>query len=143
MDIRTVTPAFAALTRQLTVADVPALAEAGYVRIINNRPDEEIPDAADQGAAIAAACKAAGLDYVALPVGRGGVTPEMIEAMRGALDASGPVLGYCRSGTRATTLWAMAQAQAAQMTTDEIVRAAANAGYDLAHMRPMLDALRG
>lgn len=143
MDIRTVTPAFAALPRQLTVTDVTALAAAGYVRIINNRPDEEIPDAADQGYAIAAACAAAGLDYVALPVGRGGVTSDMIEAMRAALNAPGPVLGYCRSGTRATTLWAMAQAQAGQMTTDEILTAAGNAGYDLARMRPTLDALRG
>ena len=139
MDIRTVTPQFAALARQMTVADVPVLARSGYVRIINNRPDEEILDTNEQGAAIAAACAAAGIEYVALPCGRAGITAEMIEATRAALDAPGPVLGYCRSGTRATTLWALAQA--GRMATDDILTAAGAAGYDLSHMRPMLDAL--
>ena len=138
MDIRTVTPTFAALPRQLTVADVPALAAAGFVRILNNRPDEEAAPE-DQGAAIAAACQAAGLDYVANPCGRAGISREMIAAQRAALDAPGPVLGYCRSGTRSTTLWALAQA--GSMPVDEIIATAAKAGYDLAHLRGMIDAL--
>lgn len=138
MDIRTVTSTFAAFPRQLTVADIPALAAAGYVRIINNRPDEEI-SSEDQGAAIAAVCKAAGLDYVAIPCGRDGISPAMIEAQRAALDAPGPVLGYCRSGTRSTTLWALAQA--GRMPVDEIIATAGKAGYDLAHLRSRIEVL--
>lgn len=138
MDIRTVTPDFSALPRQLTVADVPLLAAAGYVRVVNNRPDEEAAPE-DQGVAIAAACAAAGLDYVANPCGRAGISRAMIEAQRAALDAPGPVLGYCRSGTRSTTLWALAQA--GSMPVDEIIATAGKAGYDLAHLRGMIEAL--
>jgi sulfide:quinone oxidoreductase len=58
---------------------------------------------------------------------------EMVEATRDALDESaGPVLCYCRSGTRSTTLWALSQA--GRLPADEIISAAANAGYDVSHL---------
>ncbi len=52
--------------------------------------------------------KRPGLTYTAIPMGREGVTPDMVEKTRAALEGSeGPVLCYCRSGTRSTTLWAL------------------------------------
>jgi uncharacterized protein (TIGR01244 family) len=56
--------------------------------------------------------------------------------------ATGPVLAYCRSGTRSTHLWALTRARAGD-DVDAIVEAAAGAGYDLTGLRPMLDALAG
>jgi sulfide:quinone oxidoreductase len=41
----------------------------------------------------------------------------------------GPVLAYCRSGTRSATLWSLAQAGARPF--DEILSATAAAGYDM------------
>lgn len=41
----------------------------------------------------------------------------------------GPVLAYCRSGTRSATIWALSQS--GLQTRDEILTAAARAGYDL------------
>src|ERR1700760_4915284 len=84
---------------QIGVADVAAAKAAGFTTIINTRPDGESPDQ-PPGAEIEAAAKAAGLAYVHIPV-RGMPGPAEIEAQREAVDGSaGPVLAFCRSGTR-------------------------------------------
>jgi uncharacterized protein (TIGR01244 family) len=122
---------------QIAPEDVQAIKDAGFVAIVNNRPDHEATDQPD-GAVIEAAAKAAGLKYYFIPMGREGVTPEMVDATRAALkENEGPVLCYCRSGTRSTTLWSLAQA--GQMDTGEIISAAGNAGYDMSHLAAHLD----
>jgi uncharacterized protein (TIGR01244 family) len=58
--------------------------------------------------------------------------------MKSALEsAPGPVLAFCRSGTRSTLVWALARAR---MGDDaETLRAKAEAaGYDLAPIRMFL-----
>ena len=122
---------------QIAPQDVAALAAAGFVAIINNRPDDE---AAGQpaGAEIEAAAKAAGMSYVAIPVDHSGIGPHQLKAMADALaGATGPVLAYCRSGTRSTHLWALAEASRGANVA-ELVSAAAGAGYDIAMMTPVL-----
>jgi len=115
---------------QISEADVAAAAAQGFVLIINNRPDGEDP-AQPSGAAIEAAARAAGLDYVAIPV-RGGPTSEQVAAVREATDqAEGPVLAYCRSGTRSIVTWAIGQAQAGALEPDTLIALGAQAGYDL------------
>jgi uncharacterized protein (TIGR01244 family) len=123
---------------QIGVEDVARLKAAGFVAIINNRPDGE--DATQPpGAVIAEAATAAGLRYFAIPLGRDGVREELIEATRQALDsAEGPVLAYCRSGTRSTTLWALSQA--GRGAASDIIAKASGAGYDISHLRGHLDA---
>lgn len=117
---------------QIEPADVAALKAAGFVAIINNRPDGESPDQ-PAGADIEAAAKAAGLDYYAIPLGREGVSPDMVEKTRSALEGStGPVFCFCRSGTRSTTLWALSQA--GEMDASAIISQAAEAGYDMSHL---------
>ncbi len=117
---------------QIQPEDVPAIKAAGFTTIVNNRPDDEAPDQ-PTGAEIKAAAEAAGMSYREIPLGRQGVSMEMVESTRDALDESaGPVLCYCRSGTRSTTLWALSQA--GRLPADEIISAAANAGYDVSHL---------
>jgi uncharacterized protein (TIGR01244 family) len=117
---------------QILPEDVPALKQAGFVAIINNRPDGESPDQ-PAGAEIEAAAMAAGLDYYAIPLGREGVSAEMVEKTKAALEASnGPVFCFCRSGTRSTTLWALSQA--GEMEAGDIIGQAAGAGYDMSHL---------
>ena len=117
---------------QIQPEDVAALKEAGFVAIVNNRPDGEAPDQ-PSGAAIAAAAEAAGLAYHAIPLGREGVSPDMVEQTRAVLEGSaGPVFCFCRSGTRSTTLWALSQAGA--KPAEEIISQAAEAGYDMSHL---------
>lgn len=117
---------------QILPEDVSALKAAGFTTIINNRPDGESPDQ-PASAEIEAAAKAAGLNYVAIPLGRDGVTPDMVEKTKAALEGSeGPVFAFCRSGTRSTTLWALSQA--GNMDGAEIIAEAAGAGYDMSHL---------
>jgi uncharacterized protein (TIGR01244 family) len=117
---------------QISPDDLVAIRQAGFVAVINNRPDGEAFDQPDS-ASMQAAAEAAGLAYHYIPLGRDGVSPEMIEQTKMALEGSaGPVFCYCRSGTRSTTLWALSQA--GKMPAQEIVTAAAHAGYDMSHL---------
>jgi uncharacterized protein (TIGR01244 family) len=49
---------------------------------------------------------------------------------RAVAAADGPVLAFCRSGTRSITAWALGQAQDGRDPA-ELARLAAIAGYDL------------
>ncbi|HEX8514278.1 MAG TPA: TIGR01244 family sulfur transferase [Allosphingosinicella sp.] len=120
--------------RQLAVDDIDEAAASGIRLIVNNRPDGEEPGQ-PSSAEIEAAVRAAGLDYRHIPVA-GGFPPEQVEAMARVLK-QGPVLAFCRSGTRSTFLWALARA-ARGAPAEESVAAAAAAGYDLRPIRDLL-----
>jgi uncharacterized protein (TIGR01244 family) len=130
---------------QISLDQVAAAKAQGVTMIINNRPDGEDPSA-PQGTDIAAAAAAAGIDYVAIPITHAGFSAPQVDAMIAALDkaeaSGGKVLAYCRSGTRSTLLWSLARAKQGQSPAD-LSKLAANAGYDLSPVRPMLDALSG
>jgi uncharacterized protein (TIGR01244 family) len=126
---RRVTDQFS-VSPQIAVGDVAQAAAQGVVLIINNRPDGEDP-AQPQGAEIEAAARAAGLDYVAIPV-RGGPDAAQVQAQQKAVEAAqGPVLAYCRSGTRSIVTWAIGQAQAGTLDRQTLIALGAEAGYDL------------
>jgi len=117
---------------QIRPEDIANLKAMGFTTIVNNRPDGEAPDQ-PSSAVMQAAAEAAGLTYHYIPLGRDGVSPQLVEQTKAALEGSaGAVFCYCRSGTRSTTLWALSQA--GDMPADEIVGAAANAGYDMSHL---------
>ena len=64
-----------------------------------------------------------------------------VEAMAAALTAAGgPVLAFCRSGTRSAHLWALARARLHDDPGVLVAKAAA-AGYDIGGIRAMLDTL--
>ncbi|MFW5633657.1 MAG: TIGR01244 family sulfur transferase [Erythrobacter sp.] len=126
---------------QIAPEDIAAAKGAGVTLIVNNRPDGEDPGA-PQGGEIAAAAHSAGLDYRAIPIGHSGFSEAQVAEMVEALDgAGGKVLAYCRSGTRSTFLWALAQARTGAATPEEIAAAAREAGYDVSPIRPMIDML--
>jgi uncharacterized protein (TIGR01244 family) len=128
-DFRRVTDDFSTAP-QISVADVAEAARLGFTTIINNRPDGEDP-AQPASAEIEAAAKAAGLAYAFVPV-RGGPGPAEVEAVREIVDAAeGPVLAFCRSGTRSITTWSIGQAQSGAMSRGELVSLGRQAGYDL------------
>jgi uncharacterized protein (TIGR01244 family) len=120
--------------RQLAVDDIDEAAASGIRLIVNNRPDGEEPGQPSSDE-IEAAARAAGLDYRHIPVA-GAFPPARIEAMAQALE-QGPVLAFCRSGTRSAFLWALARA-ARGAPAEESVAAAAAAGYDLRPIRALL-----
>jgi uncharacterized protein (TIGR01244 family) len=129
-------PPFRHVTDQLSVSpqirleDVAAAAAQGFRLIVNNRPDGEEPGQ-PTSAEVEAAARAAGLDYAHIPV-RGGPTADQVEAERTLLEtAPGPVLAFCRSGTRSIVTWSIGQAQSGARSRDELKALGAQAGYDL------------
>ena len=128
-DIRKVTEDFS-VAPQIEPEDVQTAKARGFVKLINNRPDGEVPGQ-PTSTEMEAAARAAGLDYVHIPFS-GRPTPEQAEAVaREAEAAGGPVLAFCRSGTRSITAWSIGQAMAGKRSPGELVGIAANAGYDL------------
>ncbi|WP_203309028.1 MULTISPECIES: TIGR01244 family sulfur transferase [Sphingomonas] len=140
-DIRTINDRVS-VAPQITPEDIAAIKAAGFVAIVNNRPDEEEPGQ-PSGETIRAAAEEAGLAYAAIPVTHAGFSHPQLDAMAAALAAAdGPVLAYCRSGTRSCNLWALAAAKAGR-NPELLVMQARAAGYDIGGMRPTLDALAG
>lgn len=127
---------------QLRPEDVATAASLGFRTLVNNRPDGE---EAGQPAAseIEAAATAAGLAYVAIPVDHSGLSMGQVEAMAAVLaEQPGPVLAFCRSGTRSTNLWALARGLAGD-EPQAIAAKAANAGYDVSGLIPTIERLQG
>jgi uncharacterized protein (TIGR01244 family) len=126
---------------QISVEDVAAIKASGFTAIVNNRPDDEEAGQIS-GDAIRDAAQAAGLTYAAIPITHAGFSYPQIEAMADVLaGADGPVLAFCRSGTRSCNLWALAQARNGA-DADELIAKGAGAGYNLDGLRPLLDQLK-
>jgi uncharacterized protein (TIGR01244 family) len=128
-EIRTVTDAFA-VAPQLQPHEMGEVAALGFKLVINNRPDGEVPGQ-PTGAEVEAAARAAGLDYVHIPV-IGAASADQLKAFHSAVaTADGPVLAFCRSGTRSITTWAVGQAQHGDRSPAELAALGGDAGYDL------------
>lgn len=125
---------------QITPDDVDKAQRLGVRLIINNRPDGEEP-VQPPGAVIEAAARKAGIGYAAIPVGPAGVSDAHLDAFDRALEASGgPVLAYCRSGTRSTHVRALARARAG-IEYRSVLDEAAAAGFNLAGLQSRLQAI--
>lgn len=134
-DIRRVTDDFA-VAPQITEADVEAIAAAGFKTIVANRPDGEGGVDQPRMGAIRAKAESLGLTFAALPFS-GAPTPEIVERMSNILNqAPQPVLAYCRTGTRSITAWALVHS--GQGAAEDVIDAAAGAGYDLSSVRELL-----
>lgn len=138
-DFRRVTDDFY-VTAQITEADVPAAAAAGFKTIVNNRPDEE--EAGQLRAEDARrAAGLAGLDYNHIPFSGPPSAAAIAETEKLLQSAAKPILAHCRSGTRSTTVWAMASVKSGALSPEAAVEAAAGAGYDLRALLPTLKGL--
>ena len=118
---------------QILPEEVAAL---GVALIINNRPDGEEPGQ-PRSDEIAAAAEAAGIAYRHIPVAGGFSLPQVAEMADALAAAEGPVLAFCKSGTRSPYLWALARSRIGD-DAETLVAKAAAAGYDLAPIRAFL-----
>tara|TARA_R110002126_G_scaffold70082_3_gene176652 strand:+ start:1881 stop:3554 length:1674 start_codon:yes stop_codon:yes gene_type:complete len=128
MDIKSLT-AELSVSKQILPEDMQAIKNAGFRAIICNRPDGE---GADQPTfeEISKAAQTAGLEAAYLPIVSGKVTDEDAVAFDKTLaQLPGPVLAYCRTGTRSATLWSLGQAN--QRSLADILAATKAAGYDM------------
>ena len=138
MIFKALTPTLS-VASQLTEADVAQAARDGFRAIVNNRPDGE--DATQvQSIKIARLAAQHGMEYAFVPAVSGKIGADEVVGMAQALARlQTPVLAFCRTGTRSTTLWALTQAQA--LPAGEIIATAAAAGFDLTALKPQLEAL--
>jgi sulfide:quinone oxidoreductase len=128
MDIKKLNSSIS-VSAQILASDLPAIAEAGFKALICNRPDGE--DADQPGySEIQEAAAQLGLEVHYLPAETGKVNDEHGAAF-GQLMASlpKPILAYCRSGMRSTTMWALASA--GKIPLPQIIDDAAKAGFDM------------
>ena len=138
MEIHKVTHNFF-VSAQIETADTDSFAEAGIVRVICNRTDQEVPVQL-QADAIGSAVRAAGIDFAVLPITHQTMTQSAVAQQSELINsADGPVLAYCASGTRSTVIWALGQV--GTLSVDEILNCTAQAGYDLSDLRPTLQGL--
>ncbi len=105
-----------AVTEKLAVVPQPTLSDfqdfkrQGFTTVVNNRPDGEDPNQLGSAAEEEAA-RAAGLDYVHIPVTSTAMTEDDARRFKQAIaQAPGPVVAHCRSGARSFYLWVLSGA---------------------------------
>lgn len=116
---------------QIQIADVAQIAQMGFGTIICNRPDQE-----DAGqplfSEIAAAASAAGMVAIHQPITPPTLTLGEAKKFGETIAASTkPVFGYCRTGTRCTTLWALNERESGK-DAQELADYCAGLGYNVA-----------
>lgn len=128
-------PGFA-VSPQIAAEDLATAAAMGFRSVINNRPDHEVPGqphSTDLGAAAAGL----NLEYRHIPVVGGQISEAQIAAFAAALaELPGPVLAFCRSGTRSTIMWALVRVETSH--PEMVLAQAGAAGYDLSGIAPAL-----
>ena len=128
MDIKRLS-AQLSVTPQILSADLPDLAQAGFKSIICNRPDGEGADQPGFSEIEQAALKL-GMSARYLPTEAGKVSDAQGEEFGQLMESlPKPVVAYCRTGMRSTTMWALSQA--GQLDLPHIVQTAAAAGFPL------------
>ena len=124
---------------QIEIDDIEDLQISGVKSVICLRPDGE---RAGQPAFEALKTQARSLGIAAhyLPIVPGQISNAQIAEFADMVTKSpSPIFAYCRSGMRATGLWALHQAQFGQ-SVDDILAAAKSAGHDLTALTPRLSA---
>ena len=120
-----------AVSGQLTAADMTDVAAAGYVAVVNNRPDGEAMFGQPRTADLQRAAEAAGLVFLDLPFSGPHATPDQVTAFADLLAGrDGKVLAFCKSGMRSALLWGAASI-AAGKSLDQVLGGAAKAGQNL------------
>lgn len=135
MDIRDVTKGFA-VAPQIQPDDMVTLADRGFTAVLCNRPDGE-EEGQPTVAEMRDAAQAAGLAFHHIPVAGGKFPEAAIAAFRAVRRGTlGPVLAYCRTGTRSITLDTLANPNS--VSSSGRLKQAADAGYDLSAMSAQL-----
>jgi sulfide:quinone oxidoreductase len=114
---------------QIDEADVERAAREGFRLIVDCRPDNEEtgqPSFAD----VSAWAAKHGLAAAHVPVTLASLDDRAVAEYEAAIArAGGPVLGYCKTGRRATAFWALSQAKPCGASA--VLAATKSAGFDM------------
>ncbi|MBN9067027.1 MAG: TIGR01244 family phosphatase [Rhizobiales bacterium] len=82
-----------------------------------------------------------GLSYIHIPIVPGQISEGHVRAFQKAvLEAGGPVLAHCKTGTRSATLYAIGEVLDRRMGKDEVTRLGQRLGLDLSAAVKWLEA---
>ena len=126
------------VSSQISEEDLVSFKNEGFSLIVCNRPNGEEENQTDFEL-IRKQCESIGLIFMNLPMVPGDLQSELIFETKKILDTNQKTLAYCRTGTRCINLWACANVFKEEV--DETIKMASRAGYDLDHLRPMLDSI--
>ena len=126
------------VSSQISEEDLVSFKNEGFSLIVCNRPNGEEENQTDFEL-IRKQCESIGLIFMNLPMVSGDLQSELIFETKKILDTNQKTLAYCRTGTRCINLWACANVFKEEV--DETIKMASRAGYDLDHLRPMLDSI--
>jgi len=136
MDIKTISP-YLSVSAQIQAADIATIAKQGFKAIINNRPDKESDDQ-PLSSELADEARQHNIAYFEMPVVAGKLCEADVKAFTDAMvEIRGPVLAFCRTGTRSTTLWALYAAE--RLDVDAVLKSTKAAGYEWDALRPRLE----
>lgn len=136
MEIKPLTSDFS-VGPQIASGDIAALAKRGFRSLLSNRPDGEAPDQ-PEWALLKAEAVEHGMKTAHAPVVASAISDSDVASFRNMLKVlPRPVIAFCRTGTRAVMLWALADEEG--LSADERIRIAAAAGYDLEPLRARLE----
>ena len=125
---------------QIALDAVSALQGHGTRTLINLRPDGEDQNQ-PPSAAVQSAAQTAGLSYAYIPTPHGDIPDAVVDDLARALaKTERPVVLYCRSGKRATRVWALAEAsRSGGPSLFEIVGAVKAAGQTVDDLMPRIE----
>ena len=122
---------------QITAADMGSLRQLKVGTVIVARAEGET---GDQPAisVIREAADAFGIAVHQIPVVSGNITDDDVRTYAALIAGTDtPIFAYCRSGMRATSLWALNAAKVGH-APDDILRVARDANFDLSALTPRL-----
>ena len=99
---------------QINVGDILEIAKLGFKTIINNRPDHEGGESQPKSAQLRLAAEQHGLNYIYMPVIANYTLAAQVDAFSTLFAiAEKPVLGFCRTGSRAGSIYRSAKVEIA------------------------------
>ncbi len=108
---------------QLSVEDMETIAAHGFKTILNCRPDAEEGAAQPTSAELQSLAGQHGLAYFHFPVKMGADGKEYVTDVARILQSTPkPILGFCRSGSRATRLYQAASGAAGKKSVMQWLR---------------------
>ena len=123
------------VSSQISEEDLDYFKNERFSLIVCNRPNGEEENQIDFEL-IQKRCESIGLTFINLPMIPGDLQSELILETKKILDKKQKTLAYCRTGTRCINLWACANVF--EENVDETIKIAADAGYELDHLKPLL-----
>lgn len=126
-NIKKINESLAIATEQLSAQQLQQAAQAGYQSVLNLRSPQEEGFLADEEQQ----AKAAGLEYVNIPVQPNNISEELADQVLQQIDQlPKPLLAHCRSGLRAGAFSLMYFATQENISAEQAMEKGKQMGFD-------------